>query len=68
MPAPQHFPHERNILNMNALICRCIVVFRDFYGVSFGDERYNVVNGLACKALAEVMSELTPNLGTRLDL
>jgi hypothetical protein len=54
---------------MNALIYRCnIIVFRDFFGVSFGDELHHVVNGIARKALAEVISELTPRLGARLDL
>jgi hypothetical protein len=45
-----------------------ILVFRDFFGVSFGDELHNVVNGIARKALAEFISELTPRLGARLDL
>jgi hypothetical protein len=52
---------------MHALIC-LIFIFRDFFGVSFGDELDNIGNRLDRKALAEVISELTPRLGVRLGL
>jgi hypothetical protein len=52
------------------LLLKSIVhaIHDDFFGVSFGDEIHNVVNGIARKALAEVISELTPRLGASLDL
>jgi hypothetical protein len=44
---------------MKTLIC-LVVIVRDFFGVSFGDELDNVVNGLDRTALAEVISAFTP--------
>jgi hypothetical protein len=57
----------KDVLRTKALIC-LVFTFRDFFGVSFGDELDNVVNGLDREALAEVIRKLTPRLGARLVL